>query len=285
MSWIGRRSGRSTDRKSTRLNSSHVEISYAVFCLKKKNEMQQQLLHRSWVGFDHAAFLVRHELYFDIGREPATQNVERVAHELGEDQRLQVEHPMATEAQQPLRQLGAALGRELQLVDVAIGRQRLGERGGARQDRGEELVELLRNGARQPADRLHLLGLLQCSLARELRGDVFSGHSAPFICGRVDGVKRAGPVSRGGASLSNSPRLELARYLCSGGVAASPHTLTEAPPYARLRTSQIDRATSSHPPPDECRPPGASGHIVARGEGAADLAVVEDAIEGALDAA
>src|SRR5690625_7065946 len=26
------------DRKSTRLNSSHVAISYAVFCLKKKNE-------------------------------------------------------------------------------------------------------------------------------------------------------------------------------------------------------------------------------------------------------
>src|SRR5690349_24221810 len=26
----------SADRKSTRLNSSHVEISYAVFCLKKK---------------------------------------------------------------------------------------------------------------------------------------------------------------------------------------------------------------------------------------------------------
>src|SRR5204862_7637539 len=28
----------SQDRKSTRLNSSHVEISYAVFCLKKKKE-------------------------------------------------------------------------------------------------------------------------------------------------------------------------------------------------------------------------------------------------------
>ena len=26
-----------SDRKSTRLNSSHVVISYAVFCLKKKN--------------------------------------------------------------------------------------------------------------------------------------------------------------------------------------------------------------------------------------------------------
>src|SRR5207302_10360093 len=28
------------DRKSTRLNSSHVKISYAVFCLKKKKNMQ-----------------------------------------------------------------------------------------------------------------------------------------------------------------------------------------------------------------------------------------------------
>src|SRR5690349_10307403 len=28
-----------SDRKSTRLNSSHVEISYAVFCLKKKNKL------------------------------------------------------------------------------------------------------------------------------------------------------------------------------------------------------------------------------------------------------
>src|SRR5690349_23469251 len=31
-----------TDRKSTRLNSSHVEISYAVFCLKKKNKLLKQ---------------------------------------------------------------------------------------------------------------------------------------------------------------------------------------------------------------------------------------------------
>src|SRR5688572_32471349 len=29
---------RSADRKSTRLNSSHSQISYAVFCLKKKKE-------------------------------------------------------------------------------------------------------------------------------------------------------------------------------------------------------------------------------------------------------
>src|SRR5699024_12855335 len=31
------------DRKSTRLNSRHVSISYAVFCLKKKNKKTQTL--------------------------------------------------------------------------------------------------------------------------------------------------------------------------------------------------------------------------------------------------
>src|SRR2546427_3567319 len=36
-----------TDRKSTRLNSSHSQISYAVFCLKKKkNKNQRVSTHR-----------------------------------------------------------------------------------------------------------------------------------------------------------------------------------------------------------------------------------------------
>src|SRR5689334_23998880 len=33
------------DRKSTRLNSSHSSISYAVFCLKKKNKKKKNNLH------------------------------------------------------------------------------------------------------------------------------------------------------------------------------------------------------------------------------------------------
>src|SRR5256885_6270270 len=42
----------STDRKSTRLNSSHLVISYAVFCLKKNNTVLHAriaplLLHRA----------------------------------------------------------------------------------------------------------------------------------------------------------------------------------------------------------------------------------------------
>src|SRR5690349_22788075 len=35
------------DRKSTRLNSSHVEISYDVFCLKKKKKKRQYNTHLS----------------------------------------------------------------------------------------------------------------------------------------------------------------------------------------------------------------------------------------------
>src|SRR5256885_4872342 len=38
------------DRKSTRLNSSHLVISYAVFCLKKKNFSVGSRLHASSRG-------------------------------------------------------------------------------------------------------------------------------------------------------------------------------------------------------------------------------------------
>src|SRR5260221_3365043 len=36
------------DRKSTRLNSSHTVISYAVFCLKKKHKVEVQHLIDRW---------------------------------------------------------------------------------------------------------------------------------------------------------------------------------------------------------------------------------------------
>jgi len=39
------------DRKSTRLNSSHDQISYAVFCLKKKNQMEyERCTCKQWIG-------------------------------------------------------------------------------------------------------------------------------------------------------------------------------------------------------------------------------------------
>src|SRR2546428_4620104 len=47
----------STDRKSTRLNSSHDQISYAVFCLKKKTHARE--LHAGPLG-RHPLPLERH---------------------------------------------------------------------------------------------------------------------------------------------------------------------------------------------------------------------------------
>src|SRR2546430_12253746 len=52
---VGRGDGRATkrhhrvarDRKSTRLNSSHSQISYAVFCLKKKKQLRARTCHVS----------------------------------------------------------------------------------------------------------------------------------------------------------------------------------------------------------------------------------------------
>src|SRR3954464_12743603 len=42
-----------SDRKSTRLNSSHTIISYAVFCLKKKKTKKKALEHSHAVARPH----------------------------------------------------------------------------------------------------------------------------------------------------------------------------------------------------------------------------------------
>src|SRR5258708_15588824 len=58
--------GRSLDRKSTRLNSSHQIISYAVFCLKKKRHIlvQQHVYTRPLpqrpIHFRHRPHIVPH---------------------------------------------------------------------------------------------------------------------------------------------------------------------------------------------------------------------------------
>src|SRR5947207_4172591 len=61
--WQQARLERPQDRKSTRLNSSHTVISYAVFCLKKKKKPQSQI-RSFFVSASHAAIhrrrLVKH---------------------------------------------------------------------------------------------------------------------------------------------------------------------------------------------------------------------------------
>src|SRR3712207_8194186 len=39
------------DRKSTRLNSSHANISYAVFCLKKKKRQNYNHINNEYINF------------------------------------------------------------------------------------------------------------------------------------------------------------------------------------------------------------------------------------------
>src|SRR2546426_8623179 len=46
-------SPRNTDRKSTRLNSSHLVISYAVFCLKKKKKKKNITQHTLHTLYKH----------------------------------------------------------------------------------------------------------------------------------------------------------------------------------------------------------------------------------------
>src|SRR5438034_8231512 len=63
-----RRGSPARDRKSTRLNSSHTVISYAVFCLKKKISIIDLL------ELDHlASFYATHTAVLDSARDIATQ--------------------------------------------------------------------------------------------------------------------------------------------------------------------------------------------------------------------
>src|SRR5256885_6122945 len=60
------RGGRDKDRKSTRLNSSHLVISYAVFCLKKKKKNTRALYLydiRSYISLDVFTYSPRRDVY------------------------------------------------------------------------------------------------------------------------------------------------------------------------------------------------------------------------------
>src|SRR5436309_9831387 len=50
--------GKAQDRKSTRLNSSHVKISYAVFCLKKKKKKYTTIEDKRNISINHYINLI-----------------------------------------------------------------------------------------------------------------------------------------------------------------------------------------------------------------------------------
>src|SRR2546429_212037 len=70
------------DRKSTRLNSSHGYISYAVFCLKKKNiNLEKSLNHHSYYLVRLLEF-VRSLLDSTLSRRAAHSTVRDIAVDL-----------------------------------------------------------------------------------------------------------------------------------------------------------------------------------------------------------
>src|SRR5215208_2822457 len=72
---------RARDRKSTRLNSSHVAISYAVFCLKKKIAQQSLLVVLLYGSGDaagprlHAPDQIVRDPFFFFLNDPATTEI------------------------------------------------------------------------------------------------------------------------------------------------------------------------------------------------------------------
>src|SRR3954463_2868900 len=73
-----------SDRKSTRLNSSHTIISYAVFCLKKKHVTEREIEPRArWAGAEYWQRIGRRRtvshpergLFFFFFKDPAPPEI------------------------------------------------------------------------------------------------------------------------------------------------------------------------------------------------------------------
>src|SRR6266700_6616712 len=73
----GRRGRKCRDRKSTRLNSSHVKISYAVFCLKKKKPVGDVPVRQGHRGAQ-ALLGVAHLVELLVALPHPAQDVERL---------------------------------------------------------------------------------------------------------------------------------------------------------------------------------------------------------------
>ena len=89
-------------------------------------------------------------------------------------QAARLHHLLAAEGQQLPGQRGGAVGRALDFLDVLaaaiVHRQSIQQKIRIAEDRGEDVVEVVRDAAGKTADRLHLLRLAQLRLAQAERG-------------------------------------------------------------------------------------------------------------------
>ena len=168
--------------------AAHVEVQRAAVghrVARVGRQIQENLLERSGIGLHHARGGLGVAADLDRGGEQAPQRMQLLPNPLGHAERAQVERLVAAEPQQPVHQLGTAPGRVGQLLQIAphvggrVG-QRFRHQVALRQDHGQQVVEVVGDSGREPADRFHLLGLLQRALQRPLLGDVLGHHLEAF---------------------------------------------------------------------------------------------------------
>ena len=141
-----------------------------------QRQVEDDLLDLAAVRPDPRARRLRPGLDPDRRTDQPLQDLLHLEDHLVQIEDPELEHLPAAEGQQLLRERGGAARRGAHLADARAPRvlvaQSCQQGLGVAEDDGEQVVEVVRHAARQPADRLELLGLAQLLLEEAALGDV-----------------------------------------------------------------------------------------------------------------
>ncbi|GJE45825.1 hypothetical protein AEGHOMDF_5025 [Methylobacterium soli] len=163
-------------------------------------EVQQRILELRRIDQDRPQAGGGHHLDLDRGPDGAADQLRHAGDEPVHVRGLRVERLAAREGEQAVRQGGRPLRGALGGVDVAVelGQAPLRHAGlqefEASRDAGEQVVEVVRDAARELAHRLHLLGLAQLLLGPVLVGEVAADDVEQRRVGLGHGRPHDGPI-------------------------------------------------------------------------------------------
>ena len=157
------------------------------------DEIDDHLLELVEVGLHLPQVAAVHDVELDrLADQPAQQHLQFRQHVV-ELQHLRPQRLAAREGEQLPHQARRAIGVLLDLHDVLegrVGRAVIGEQEvGIADDRGQHVVEVVRDAAGELADRLHLLALREILLQRALLGGVEreDGRARALVAARIGG--------------------------------------------------------------------------------------------------
>ncbi len=163
-------------------------------------------LHRVDAGHRIALDAVRE---FERGGQRRPQHAGRLADERPQRDRARFAALAAAERQHLLDQVARAVARLIGLVEIGLQLRirgaggALGREGDVPHHAGQDVVEVVRDAARQVADRLHLLGLLQLRL--ELATPGIRLRAGRDVAAHVEHVRRAAVLDRHAAQFEVVP--------------------------------------------------------------------------------